>query len=495
MRCLALAAPLRAAGAECVFLCRGAGLGALTARIAAAGHALLALPEAAGQAAAVADEPVLAHARWLPGGWRNDAATCLRLLAEQPAADWLVVDHYALDARWQQAMRGSAQRLLVIDDLADRRHDCDVLLDQNLVPGMVSRYDGLLPKGCLSLLGPRYALLRSEFGAPQEVATEAAEVPETARLLLMFGGADAQKLTLRSVEVLERMRWGGVVDVAVGPLYPELEALREVVARLPGGRLHAPAESVAALMHRADLAVGSPGVSSWERCACALPALAIAQADNQEPIGRALGVAGAHFYLGRAEQVSDADLEAALRLFLANAPARAAMRAAAGKICDGRGAERVARHLLAPSLAIRLAGPDDAKLLFDWRNDERTRCQSFDPRPLEWSSHLAWFEKTLANPDASVLLACHGDMPVACVRFDAVGDRARVSIYADPDLHGHGFGRAALLAALDWFRAERPAVGVVEADVLQGNAASHSLFVSAGFRPAWARYERIQERP
>lgn len=491
MRCLALAEGLRTEGAECVFLCRSAGLGTLAQKITDAGHRLIPLPEGV-ESCESTDLPVLAHARWLPGGWKSDAVMCLELLGGTPRADWLVVDHYALDRRWETFMRGAAGRILAIDDLADREHDCDLLIDQNQVAGMDVRYDALVPERCLKLLGPRYALLRPEFSRQLE-ATSASLPTQAPRLLIMFGGADAQNLSLRTVQVLARTGWQGAVDVVAGPLYPELPSLRAALAELPNTTLHAPAKDVAALMRNADLAIGSPGVASWERCACALPSLTIAQADNQEPIGEALALSGAHWYLGRAENVSDDDIEAALRAWQQNALARQAMRAAAACVCDGRGVSRVVRLLGGGELTIRVAQQDDVELLFAWRNDERTRRQSLDPRPLMLAGHREWFEKTLRRDDVSLLLACRNEVPVACLRFDYRDSHALVSIYTDPELHGHGFGPAALAAAMTWLKTARPGVTVLEADVLASNRASHRLFSSAGFVPVSTRYALNRE--
>jgi UDP-2,4-diacetamido-2,4,6-trideoxy-beta-L-altropyranose hydrolase len=487
MRCLALAEALRAGGAECTFLCRVAGLGVLADRIVAAGHELLPLPESV--TAEVSDGPP--HAAWLPGGQGRDAAACLSTLLGRQPADWLVVDHYALDRRWQTAMRDVTSSIMVIDDLADRPHDCDLLLDQNLINDMQNRYDGHVPDHCVRLLGPRYSLLREEFvrlGAPPvRTATDAP------RLLVMFGGADTQNLTLRAVEQLATIAWPGDVDVVAGPLYGQLEQLKAAVSRLARGYLHASTNSVAALMRCAGLALGSPGVASWERCACALPAITIAQADNQEGIGRTLGEVGAHFYLGRAESVTDDALSAALRAWLANDPARQAMSRAAAAVCDGDGLRRVVAKLIPARLSIRPVCRSDAELLFTWRNDERTRRHALNPKPLLLADHLAWVERTLARTDTDVLLACHDGIPVVCIRFDRAEGRARVSIYTDPNSQGAGYGAAALSSSLEWLRAHHPEITITDADVLPSNSASHALFAAVGYKPTWLRYERSQE--
>lgn len=486
MRCLALADALSMQGAECVFLCRLAGLGSLADRIVAAGHELLLLPTHG----TTVNSDDLACTAWLPGGQAGDATACLELLAGRQLADWLVVDHYALDHRWQRAMRDVTSRILVIDDLANRRHDCDLLVDQSLIDDLKTRYDDLVPPHCVRLLGPRYALLRNEFSRVGE--SQERTGTDFPRVLVMFGGGDAQNLTLRVVEQFILIDWPGVVDVVAGPLYGQLEALKIAVSKLAHGQLHVSANNVAELMRGADLALGSPGVASWERCACALPSLTIAQADNQEGIGRKLGTVGASFYLGRAESVTDETLRAALSAWLANEPARTAMAKVAAAVCDGNGLLRVVEKLLRPTLSIRRVSNSDAALLFSWRNDERTRRHAGDPNPLILAEHLTWVEHTIVRSDVDLLLACHEGAPVACVRFDRTENRALVSIYTNPNLQGAGFGVGALVAALDWLRTHHPEIDATEADVLAGNSASHALFTAVGYSPASTRYVRLQ---
>lgn len=343
MRCLALARALRARGAECAFLARTEGLGSLVARIHDEGCAFIPLLGADALGADVGDG--LAHSHWLPGGYAADAARCAQALRDAVPADWLVVDHYALDHRWEATMACHARHVLAIDDLADRRHDCALLLDQNLIPDAVRRYDGLLDSSCECLLGPRFALLRDEFALDVSPPGPLREYGAEGRLLVMFGGGDLANLTLAVAETLIAMDWREPVDFVAGPLYSYLDTLQEAVAQLPHARLHAPAWDVAALMKGARLAIGSPGVSSWERCACALPSITIAQADNQEPIGRAVSEAGAHIYLGRAGDADTSRLAAEIQALWSSPVRLREMSGIASAICDGHGAARVARRM------------------------------------------------------------------------------------------------------------------------------------------------------
>ena len=488
MRCLTLAAALRSQGAGCTFLCRGTGLGALAERIRADGHRFIPLPDAEG---ALPDQEGPPHADWLPGGQVADAASCLAVLSSQGRVDWLIVDHYALNHRWEVLLRPVVDRLMVIDDLADRAHDCDLLLDQNLFDDMRERYRGWVPSNCATLLGPHYALLRSEFASGvKKPRVSAAEPP---RILVMYGGTDASDLTGRTVAALCRIGWRGPLDIVAGPLYAELESLRALVAMLPGAMLHAPARDVASLMHEAGLALGSPGVTSWERCACCLPTVAIAQADNQEGIGQTLADAGAHWYLGRADALSDELLDYTLRALLCNPSALLSMERNARGICDGRGAQRVACFLTNwTTMYARPATAADGTMLLNWRNDPRIRRYFRNPAVIGLDQHLEWFTRALSDESRLILVVCRGQTPVGCVRFNLDGDSAEVSIYIDPSCHGSGLGSGVLRAALDFLHAERPWVNVCSAEVLTENVASEAMFANCGFhvRSSWFEYRK-----
>lgn len=194
MRCLTLADALRASGAECRFVTRDLP-GHLAAVIAQRGFAVSLLPAPSGPVPV--DPP--AHAAWAGVSWQQDLADTLSVL---PQADWLVVDHYALDARWQQGLRDRVGRIMVIDDLADRPHAAALLLDQNL-GREAADYDGLLPETCHRLTGPRFALLRPEFAALREAVLARRQTPRLAHLLITMGGMDAIDATSNVLRALK----------------------------------------------------------------------------------------------------------------------------------------------------------------------------------------------------------------------------------------------------------------------------------------------------
>jgi UDP-2,4-diacetamido-2,4,6-trideoxy-beta-L-altropyranose hydrolase len=164
MRCLTLADELRGRGAEVIFVCREFD-GNLCGYIEEKGYIVHRLPVS--DATEQGDQNIeigLKHTAWLGADCQTDVEQVEEIIKDlESPPDWLVVDHYALDERWEECLRSYCKKIMVIDDLADRPHNCDLLLDQNFYENLESRYDGLVPPQCKKFLGPKYALLRPEF--------------------------------------------------------------------------------------------------------------------------------------------------------------------------------------------------------------------------------------------------------------------------------------------------------------------------------------------
>lgn len=332
MRCLALADAVRAGGGHCVFLARHLPAH-LRSLLEERGHAWRLLDQAAQPY-----ERSLAHAAWLGTSQQHDARQCAAALAGQ-TYDWIVADHYALDDEWEQAMQGSAGRLMAIDDLADRRHACALLLDQNLYGDAGERYAGLTPPGCTQLIGPRYALLRPEFAALR--AHGGVRDGRVRSILVFFGGVDRDNLTGLALQALSGALAPGVgVEVVIGQQHPARAALETVCAQA-GYRLHVQTSRMAELMARADLAIGAGGSASWERCSLGLPAVLVSLADNQVAIADALHHGGAAVHVGAAAALDRHTLRGAVVALLADPEALRRMSAAAHALADGGGVERV----------------------------------------------------------------------------------------------------------------------------------------------------------
>ena len=339
MRCLALADALRELGANCTFISRE-HRGNLVDQIAKSGHKVLPLRQD--------DEDIEVqvyprHASWLGVDWRTDAQQTIAALDGQPT-DWLIVDHYALEKQWEQCMRPIVRKIMVIDDLADRPHDCDLLLDPNLGRHAVN-YDRLLIRDTLTLLGPRYALLRPEFKHWRDYSLARRVQGKLDRILICMGGVDNDNVTGAVLEALEvcELPSGLQVIVVMGIHAPWLEQVRAQAANMARSvQVKVGVENMAELMADSDLCIGAAGSSTWERCCLGLPSIQVVLAANQEYIAQALDSVEA------AVSLNASDIRNQLQEFFVCDQLKVRMQATsnlARQICKGQGAQIVAQFI------------------------------------------------------------------------------------------------------------------------------------------------------
>lgn len=342
MRCLTLAQALRVRGARCRFVSR-LHPGHMIDAIRAAEFDVLPLPEPS--------------ADWAPHGYGDDYVGWLGAdlvmdadqtitLVNGDMADWLVVDHYGIDARWETRMRPASRKLLVIDDLANRPHDCDMLLDQT-INREPEEYAPFLPIGCVMLAGSRFALLRPEFAAERSASLQRQRDAHIRRLLITMGGVDIHDLTSRVLLALRAcdLPYDIEVDVVLGRQAPWHERVRQAARQLPFAvRVHVGVDAMARLMVDCDLAIGAAGTTALERCCLGLPAITMILAPNQREGALALRATGAAVVIESDERLEQTLASAWRNIVTPGVLAR--MSAATAKLCDGRGADIVADRMM-----------------------------------------------------------------------------------------------------------------------------------------------------
>jgi UDP-2,4-diacetamido-2,4,6-trideoxy-beta-L-altropyranose hydrolase/UDP-4-amino-4,6-dideoxy-N-acetyl-beta-L-altrosamine N-acetyltransferase len=391
MRCLTLADALKERGSQCHFFCR-THPGHLGAMIVARGHRLTLLPQAsgAGQTAGA-----IRHASWLGCHWREDARQTVVAL-DGLRLDWLIVDHYALDAAWETELCPHFKRLMVIDDLADRSHAADLLLDQNLGRSG-NDYDGLVPQGCRRLMGPHYALLRPQFAALRESSLTRRVNPSLRRIMIGMGGVDAENMTGKALAALRTaaLPEDCQLTVVMGRHAPWLESVRDEAGRSRWPcEVRVDADDIAQIMARSDLAIGAAGTTVWERCCLGLPAMLFVLAGNQRESAGHVAKAGAALLL------TDPDELPSLFATHFDRDVLVRMSDAAASICDGGGCERVVDVLLQFEPAaigrfrIRPMAVGDLEQVLEWRNHPEIRKHMFTRHQITPAEHRAWFMRS-----------------------------------------------------------------------------------------------------
>ena len=336
-RCLALAEGLRQSDLEVIFLSREQP-GDLINLVHKRGFKILTLPSYSRKISPARDAN---YAGWLGCSYQQDSDECHDALGGK-CADLLIIDHYSLDARWMREMRGCAERILVIDDLANRAFDCDYLINQN--PGFKpDDYQSLVPADCQLLLGTEYAMLRSEFAAMRDTArSRRGNFQGVNRILLAMGGADRLHCTNDVVRTLECVRPEELAIIFGSQSGSQIlpDQVKSAVFRM---QVLTDVETMAEWMVWADFAIGAAGTTSWERCCMGLPSAVFVTAANQRPIADALAAANAGWILPNSNFPDTLfDILDSLNSF----PQRYMEYSEnAASLCDGQGVSRICRLL------------------------------------------------------------------------------------------------------------------------------------------------------
>lgn len=337
-RCLTLANELRRRFFDVQFICREHS-GHMIHKIEENLYQVYRLPEPRRQLVSNTDAD---YASWLGVTQEQDAAETLEVLGKQ-TYDWLIVDHYGLDATWEKIVGVSVKRVLVIDDLANRDHECDLLLDQNYFGDITnSRYRGRVSDFCNCLLGPSYALLQPEYAQLRAIMLP--RDGKISRILIFFGGSDLTNQTAKVLLALSMPEFEHlIVDVVIGINHPDPESIIKISEERSGVILHQNLISLAGLMARADLFIGAGGATTWERMSLGLPSLIISVADNQLPFTRALSEDGMQFLLAGGKTTSLSDWqETILEWIQKPATIISQLSQRAESLVDGLGLGRVA---------------------------------------------------------------------------------------------------------------------------------------------------------
>ena len=258
--------------------------------------------------------------------------------------DWIIIDHYSIDYNWEEKLRPYTKNIMVIDDLANRRHNCDLLLDQNYVNNQ-TRYDELVSPDTIKLLGPRYALLRKEF---HDFSKKRAQISrKVKRVFIFFGGSDPDNLTSKVLKAISKSDLRSLdLDVVIGSLNPHKSEIKYLVAEHSNAKLYIQVENLAALMSKADIALCAGGSTTWERMSVGLPSIVVTIAENQDAITNDLDKDGYIKWLGSINKVNEKIIKDALQHAIQNPQQLKFQSQKCKTLVDTLGSKRVSELLI-----------------------------------------------------------------------------------------------------------------------------------------------------
>lgn len=419
----------------------------------------------------------------------DDAVQTARL-AEETGATWIVADGYSFDDAYQETLKRSSAKLLVVDDFGHaEHHHADLLLNQNIYADR-SDYGESKPESLL--LGPRFVLMRDEFSS---IETNKKRVPKTAkRIMVTMGGADQGNFTSTCLHAIADLPNNDTisVDVIVGASNDHYESLQQLCRELPNSvRLHRNTDRMATIIKQCDLAITAGGSTCYELARCGVPAIVLSTAENQIPVARSFHESGSMVWLGDSDSVPVQMLTTEIQKLVNDSALRKKMAAANRALVDGQGAKRIARRLLQEELVFREVVSEDSKQLWQWRNESTVREGAFQSEEISWTEHQIWFQRAMADRlvDIWIVETRAGESepaeirrPIGPVRlnFDSMGTQATISLSIAPEFRGRGWGTAVIEAACRRaFHSDD--IQEIVAWIKPENRSSLAAFDSAGF--------------
>ena len=397
--------------------------------------------------------------------------------------DLAVVDHYDLDAVYERELDRVAAKVLVIDDLLNRPHDCDLLVSPAPPASVLPEETGARRP----LLGPDAALLRQQFvQARDEKLLEEGEPGSPLRVHIGLGGTSQRALVGRIIDGLALL--GVPLSVTVLGDLPEVDGL---APHIEINSIPATGDA-ASLLAGCDIAIGACGGSAFERAVLGLPSIALVLANNQKHVAQMLQDAGAANVVTQGGEATAAEICEAARPLIDDASLRAAMAGRTWLLCDGLGAARAMLAVdpetdrLGRSVELNRARAQDCETLLNWQRHPETRRYANNPDIPSWEEHQAWFAGRLQDRRCLLLIISCDGISAGVLRLDFMRWEDRlsrlVSIAVAPDQKKQGIGLAALKAAKRMLPN-----GTFVADVHPDNAASCLLFERAGYQRQDAR--------
>ena len=433
MRCLTLAQVLKDNGANVEFVCRRHS-GNQIKKIRSKGFFVYILE-------IFSDFEVdtkLHHSRWLGVKQKQDASDCVKIIGSKKV-DWLIVDHYSLDEDWQRELKPYVKKLMVIDDLADRKHQCDMLIDQTF--GRVnSDYCELVPSECVLILGPYYALLRPEFSIWREYSLERRSSFGFKRLLVNMGGVDVNNITgqvLQELLVCDLPK-ELIITVVMGESAPHLESVRLNMDCLPFHTIvKVEVDNMAELLSNTDIAIGAAGATTWERCCLGLGAIQLVIAENQIFSAEMLDRYNIVKLAKSVKNISD--------LLINHTEWVGRMSEESSRICDGMGANRVFNRMTGGDFHIKKIGKvsllnyvglskEDLFLALEMRNHNEVKKWMYNTNNISKEAHFKFIK--ILEHDLNrryFIVKCEGHI-IGSINFSSIymPQSIEFGIYANP---------------------------------------------------------------
>ncbi len=391
--------------------------------------------------------------------------------------DWLVVDDYKKDISWELLVKNKFKKILVIDDLANRKHHCDYLLDQNYFQNPKSRYISLVPNHCTLLTSTKFCLLKNSFIKREK--KEFKLFRKKKKLFICYGASDPNCHSIETIRAINNSKFEySQVDVFTTKSNQNLILLKKECNLLNNCNLHVDSNQITKYLSEADLAIGAGGTMCWERAYYGIPSIVFGISNNQKIILKELIRDGLAIGESWHPNPDKNTIEKYINIAINNHDLLEGISKRSSCLVDGNGIKRVSRIMNPVELNFRKAMISDCDLILKWRNSIQIRNSSNNKKFIKEKDHRAWFYEKLEDQNCIFLIIEKANIPVGVVRFELCNDEAVISIYKDPDSTEY---LDLIQNSSNWLKANHPKINKIFAEIISGNDRSYNGFINAGF--------------
>ena len=482
MRCLTFAEKLKENTAQVEFICRK-HKGNLIDKILERGFKVYS-PKSTNSN--FKNNSKLRHSQWLGTTQVKDARECINIVKHKEI-DWLIVDHYSLDEEWQNYLKPFCKKLFVIDDLADRKHKCDVLLDQTY--GTEERdYKDLVPSKCKLLLGSEYGLLRPEFFKLRDKSLNSRNNPKLQQLLINMGGIDSDNIT---ESILTQLRLSDLpkeimVKVVMGSNSPHLESVKSKSKDMPfSTEVLVEVDDMAELMAQSDLAIGASGSTTWERCCLGLPSIQIVTAENQKNLAEKLAKENIVRLIEDVKEISKILTEPIDWMKSASSLSK--------DVCDGLGSNRVFNSISNSLIFLDGVGEvdlynyvnlteDDRNLVLSMRNHPKVKMWMHNQNEISNEEHVNFIKSLESSIDKRYFLIKNKKTVAGAINFRKIkySDSVEFGIFTNPFSEVKELGRLLESVAYE-YAVQYLNVDKIKLEVFESNDRAINFYNKCGF--------------
>ena len=481
MRCLTLAEILKENGANVQFITRK-HKGNLINDIISKGFSVLELETSS----SIKLDDKLPHSHWLGATQKQDAERSIIFL-KKSRVDWLIVDHYGIDEDWQKYLKGNYQKLMVIDDLADRKHQCDILLDQTF--GRQKKdYKDLVPGACELIVGSQYALLRPEFRKWRQYSLDRRKHPVIRELLINMGGIDTKNITTLVLEEIGNCNLPKDINITIvmGVLSPHLESIKVLAKELPyRADVKVKVSNLGEIMANSDISIGASGITTWERCCLGLPTIQLVTADNQFFLAETLSKQNIIKLVKKTSELK--------KLLESASDWTTDISVSAKNICSGLGVYKIFNKLIDLKIDLDEFGEvklenyvntskNDQTLTLKMRNHSEVRKFMFNQKEISEDSHMKFIQTLAERTDIRYFLVKRNKKVIGSINFSRINlhNSVEFGIYTNPFEKKNIAGRILEAAAIHYAFYEL-GVRKIKLKVLTNNDRAINFYKKSGF--------------